>query len=135
MKGRKPELSIVASTSDRRRMRSAHPCPAWLPPEAKAEWNRAVADLSSRGLLFDGAIASLEHYCLCIAQIRQCQKVLASQPIAGPDGVHPAYTAQQKAIQSARLLAVELGLSVVSRARSFQGKSADEREWDELEVG
>jgi hypothetical protein len=33
------------------------------------------------------------------------------------------------------LLAVELGLSVVSRARSFQGKSADERDWDELEVG
>jgi phage terminase small subunit len=50
-------------------------------------------------------------------------------------GIHPAYNAQQKAIQSARLLAVELGLSVVSRARSFQGKTADEREWDDLQVG
>jgi Phage terminase, small subunit len=94
-----------------------------------------VRDLSSRGLLFDGALASLEHYVLCIAQIRQCQQILADSLIADGEGIPPAYTAQQKAIQSGRLLAVELGLSVVSRARSFQGKSSDEREWDELEVG
>jgi P27 family predicted phage terminase small subunit len=132
MKGRKPELSIVAQTADRRR---PYPCPAWLPPEAKAEWARAVQDLSSRGLLFDGALAQLEHYCLAVAQIRQLQAILADQPIATADGVHPAFTALTKGIQSARLLAVELGLSVVSRARSFQGKAADEREWDELGVG
>ena len=63
--------------------------------------------------MFDGALASLEHYVLCIAQIRQCQQILATEPIAAIDGIHPAYNAQQKAIQSARLLAVELGLSVV----------------------
>jgi P27 family predicted phage terminase small subunit len=131
-KGRKPELSLVAQIADRR---GRCPCPSWLPPEAKAEWNRAVEDLSSRGLLFSGALASLEHYVLQIAQIRECQKILAEAPLATADGVHPAYTAQQKAIQSARLLAVELGLSVVSRARSFQGKAADERDWDALGVG
>jgi P27 family predicted phage terminase small subunit len=134
MKGSKPRnLHLVSSTTGKRR--SAYPCPAWLPPEAKAEWHRAVQDLSSRGLMFDGALASLEHYVLCIAQIRQCQQILANAVIADDTGIHPAYTAQQKAIQSARLLAVELGLSVVSRARSFQGKSADEREWGDLEVG
>jgi hypothetical protein len=72
---------------------------------------------------------------LCVAQSRQCQKILADALIADGEGVHPPYAAQQKAIQSARLLAVELGLSIVSRARSFQGKSADERDWGELEVG
>lgn len=122
-------------TSSTQRKRSADPCPAWLLPDAKSEWQRTVRDLSSRGLMFDGAIASLEHYVLCLAQIRQCQRILAEQPIADTERVHPAYTAQQKAIQSARLLAVELGLSVVSRARSFQGKSADEREWGKLDVG
>jgi P27 family predicted phage terminase small subunit len=134
MKGAKPRtpLRVIAGSGKRR---SAYSCPAWLPPEAKAGWQRAVQDLSSRGLMLDGSLASLEHYCLCIAQIRQCQRILAGAPIADVEGVHPAYTAQQKAIQSARLLAVELGLSVVSRARSFQGKSADEREWDDLEVG
>lgn len=131
MKGSKPRtpLTVIAGSGKRR---STYPCPAWLPPEAKAEWQRAVQDLSSRGLMFDGAVASLEHYVLCVAQIRQCQQILAEQPIADTERVHPAYIAQQKAIQSARLLAVELGLSVVSRARSFQGKAADEREWDEL---
>jgi P27 family predicted phage terminase small subunit len=134
MKGSKPRtpLRVIAGTG---RKRSAYPCPAWLPSEAKAEWHRAVRDLSARGLMFDGALASLEHYVLCVAQIRQCQQILAEQPIVGIEGIHPAYTAQQKAIQSARLLAVELGLSVVSRARSFQGKSADERGWEDLEVG
>jgi P27 family predicted phage terminase small subunit len=126
-------LHLISSGPGRKR--SAYPCPAWLPAEAKSEWSRAVQDPSSRGLMFDGALASLEHYVLCIAQIRQCQKILAEQPIAGIEGIHPAYTAQQKAIQSARLLAVELGLSIVSRTRSFQGKSADERDWGELEVG
>jgi P27 family predicted phage terminase small subunit len=134
VKGSKPRnLHLVSSSTGRKR--SAYPCPAWLPPDAKAEWQRAVKDLSSRGLLFDGALASLEHYCLCIAQIRQCQKILAHSLVADREGIHPAYHAQQKAIQSARLLAVELGLSIVSRARSFQGKSADQQEWDELEVG
>jgi P27 family predicted phage terminase small subunit len=134
MKGCKPRtpLRVIAGPGKRR---SAYPCPAWLPPEAKAEWQRAVQDLLSRGLMFDGALASLEHYVLCVAQIRQCQWILADALIADTDGIHPAYHAQQKAIQSARLLAVELGLSVVSRARSFQGRAADEREWDELEVG
>jgi P27 family predicted phage terminase small subunit len=131
LKGRKPQLKIVGPGGSGNGL----PCPSWLPAEARSEWSRAVQDLSNRGLMFYGALASLEHYVLCVAQIRQLQAVLATEPIAAADGVHPAYTAQQKAIQSARLLAVELGLSVVSRARSFQGKSTDERDWDELDVG
>jgi P27 family predicted phage terminase small subunit len=129
MKGRKPTLELVAQTADRR---GSYPCPAWLPSEARAEWKRAVEDLSSRGLMFSGAIAQLEHYCLSVAQIRQLQAILAKEPLATADGVHPAFTALTKAIQSARLLAVELGLSVVSRARSFQGQKADERDWESV---
>ena len=87
VKGSKPRtpLRVIAGPG---RKRSAYPCPAWLPAEARAEWNRAVQDLSSRGLMFDGALASLEHYVLCIAQIRQCQQILAEQPIADDRG-HP----------------------------------------------
>jgi P27 family predicted phage terminase small subunit len=134
VKGGKPRtpLAVISSAAGKR---SAYACPPWLPTEARAEWDRAVRDLRSRGLLFDGALASLEHYVLCVAQIRQLQAVMADQPIATTDGVHPAFNALQKAMQSARLLAVELGLTVVSRTRSYQGKSAGEREWDELDVG
>jgi hypothetical protein len=74
VKGSKPRtpLRVIADTG---RKRSGYPCPAWLPPEANAEWQRVVEDLSSRG-----ALASLEHYVLCIAQIRQCQRILAGAP-------------------------------------------------------
>ena len=93
-----------------------------------------MQDLSGRGLMFDGAFASLEHYCLCIAQIRQCQKILAEQPIADTERVHPAYTAQQKAIvregAGGRAGAVRGQPGAI-----FQGKAADEREWDALDVG
>jgi broad specificity phosphatase PhoE len=68
---------------------------------------------------------------LAVAQVRQLQAALADQPLVTADGVHPVFNALQKAMQSARLLAVELGLTVVSRTRSYQGKSAGEREWDE----
>jgi P27 family predicted phage terminase small subunit len=131
MKGGKPRtpLKLVASGAGKR---STYRCPDWLPPDAKAEWQRAVRDLSSRGLMFEGALASLEAYVLSVAQIRQCQKILADTPIADDEGNHPAYHAQQKAIQSARLLAVELGLTTVSRTRAYTGKSTDERDWEEL---
>jgi P27 family predicted phage terminase small subunit len=130
MKGGKPRTPLTVITGPGRR--SGYPCPGWLPAEAKAEWNRAVKDLSSRGLLFEGALSSLEHYVLCVAQVRQCQRILAEQPIADVERVHPAFTALQKAVQSARLLAVELGLSVVSRARSFTAKTADRDGWDDV---
>ena len=40
-----------------------------------------------------------------------------------------------KAAAMAGQLAVELGSTVTTRSRAFQGKSADERDWGELEVG
>jgi hypothetical protein len=100
----------------------------------RAKLGLGERDPKSGGLMFEGGVPSLEHYVLCIAQIRQCQRILVDCLIADGEGIHPAYTAQ-KAIRSARLLAVELGLSVVSGAQSFRRKSADTREWDELDVG
>ena len=55
--------------------RIADPGPSWLPAEAKGEWRRAVADLARRGLLFDGALASLKPIA-SIAQVRQTQRLL-----------------------------------------------------------
>ena len=55
----------------------------------------------------------------------------------GPVGA-AAQPAQQAMLCDRRpgaQLAAELGLSVVSRSRTFQGKAADEQEWDALDVG
>jgi phage terminase small subunit len=122
--GRKPSLKVVSGPQ-----RVGVRAPAWLPPAAKAEWSVAVADLASRGLLFEGSLATLASYCVCIAAIQQRQAVLDHDPED-----RAAFTDQLKAIAHARALAVELGLTVTSRTRAFQGKGTDEREWDQLEV-
>jgi P27 family predicted phage terminase small subunit len=124
MRGRKPDLKVVSGPQDSR-LRA----PSWLPKEAKAEWSVATADLASRGLLFRGALATLASYCLCIAAIRQRQAVLDTDPTD-----RATFQDQMKAVAQANRLAVELGLTVTSRTRAFQGKSADERDWGDLGV-
>jgi hypothetical protein len=86
--------------------------------------------LASRGLLFRGALGTLASYCLCIAAIKQRQAILDLDPTD-----RAMFQDQMKAIAQANRLAVELGLTVTSRTRAFQGKSADERDWADLEVG
>jgi phage terminase small subunit len=125
MRGRKPELKVVSGPQE-----SALKAPAWLPKDAKSEWAVATADLASRGLLFRGSLALLGHYCLCVHAIKQRQAILDQDPTD-----RATFADQQKAIAQATRLAVELGLTVTSRTRAFTGKSADEREWGDLEVG
>jgi phage terminase small subunit len=125
MRGRKPELKVVPGPQD-----SAIKAPAWLPKDAEAEWAVATADLAARGLLFRGALGTLASYCLCMAAIKQRQAILNLDPTD-----RDAFQDQMKAVAQAKQLAVELGLTVTSRTRAFQGKSADERDWGELEVG
>jgi phage terminase small subunit len=122
IRGRKPDLKVVQGPQDSRLK-----APAWLPKDAKTEWSVAVADLASRGLLFRGALATLSSYCLCIAAIRQRQAIL---DVAPED--RGTFADQMKAMAQANRLAVELGLTVTSRPRAFQGKSSDERDWAEL---
>jgi phage terminase small subunit len=121
-RGRKPNLKVVSGPQN-----SAMKAPTWLPAEAKGEWAVATADLASRGLLFRGALGTLASYCICVAAIKQRQAIL---DVAPED--RGTFADQMKAIAQANRLAVELGLTVTSRTRAFQGKSSDEREWDEL---
>jgi phage terminase small subunit len=122
MRGRKPDLKVVPGPQE-----TSLKAPAWLPKEAKEEWAVATADLAARGLLFRGAMGTLASYCICIAAIKQRQAVLDRDPAD-----RETFQDQMKAVAQAKQLAVELGLTVTSRTRAFQGKSADEREWDEL---
>jgi P27 family predicted phage terminase small subunit len=127
MRGRKPKLQVVGlePVSDL----PARP-PSWLNAGAQREWARCSAELNRRGLLFDGALANLATYCALIDQIEQLARTVAKEGLAGPAQKAMLATAAQ-----ARMYAAELGLSVVSRTRSFQGQSSDERAWADLEVG
>jgi phage terminase small subunit len=121
-RGRKPELRVISGPQDSR-LRA----PAWLPKDAKAEWAVATADLASRGLLFRGSLGILANYCLSIAAVKRYQAILDENPAD-----RAAFQDQCKAMQNATRLSVELGLTVTSRTRAFQGKSSDERDWAEL---
>jgi P27 family predicted phage terminase small subunit len=122
-RGRKPSLRVISGPQ------RSPAAPRWLPKEAKTEWAVAAADLAARGLLFAGARSTLANYCLCIAVIQQRQQILDADPANAA-----AFNEMMKAINSAKLLATELGLSPTSRTRAFQGKSAGERDWSDLGV-
>ena len=130
MRGGKPRAKIV-SISPTRSM--PNPPPAWLTAGAKREWARCAVDLERRGILFDGALASLATYCALADQVEQIGRVLGKDGPLADDG--KALRLMVTASAQMRMLATELGLSVVSRSRSFQGKAADEQAWGELDVG
>jgi phage terminase small subunit len=125
MRGRKPNLTVVAGPQDSRLK-----APAWLPKDAKEEWSVAVADLASRGLLFRGALGTLAAYCLCVGAVKQRQAVLDFNPDS-----RDAFADQMKAIAQMKLLAVELGLTVTSRSRAFTAKAPDKQGWDDVLAG
>jgi P27 family predicted phage terminase small subunit len=98
--------------------------PRWLTIGARREWDRCAGDLSRRGLLFDGALASLATYCALTDQVERMGVVLARDGLLDEEGnIRQAHRVMMLAAAQARLLAAELGLSVVSRARSFQGRT------------
>jgi phage terminase small subunit len=124
MRGRKPKLAVVGGPQE------PNPPPGWLSADAKAVWRVAAADLAARGLLFRGSLELLAAYCVCIAAIRQRQPY-----VEGDVFNREVFADQMKAMTMAKQLAVELGLTVTSRTRAFQGKSTDELEWAALQVG
>ena len=113
MKGRKPRLRVVSGTGGARPARWT--CPSWLPAGSAPIWRTAVHDLYGRNLLCDAARPLLEAYVLSCVQIRQLQEQLAAAQLTDDERVHPAFNALQKAIQTARLLATELTLTVARR--------------------
>jgi phage terminase small subunit len=112
MKGAKPRLRVVPRTGTRPAKWS---CPSWLPAGAAPLWRAAVDDLAERSLLCDAARPLLEAYVLSCCQVRQLQAQLAVEHLADEERINPAFNALQKAIQSARLLATELSLTVARR--------------------
>lgn len=118
MRGDKPKMKKAADP-----VAPGLIAPAWLPDEARKEWDRVIAPLTERRILTDPDLGGLENYCLAIAQVRDCQAILAkleSPFFEGDNGVprpHPAIRVMHTAMTLARQLAAELGLTPVSRSR------------------
>lgn len=106
MKGTKPNLVQAKDAIDRNKS-----APGWMSVDAKAEWKRVFPSLVSRKILTQADLGGLENYCIVIGRVRQIEKALQGA------FDEKLVRAQDKAMQTARQLAAELGLTPVSRSR------------------
>ncbi|OYX13416.1 MAG: hypothetical protein B7Z15_07335 [Rhizobiales bacterium 32-66-8] len=123
MKGTKPRL-VVSNNS----VSSALRAPAFLAPEAKAEWRRIMPGLVKRRILTAGDLGMVENYCIAVGRVRQLERMIQAQMDAA------AVRLQDRAMQSARQLAAELGLTPVSRSRPSIREEGDDDDLSDLDL-
>lgn len=116
MKGTKPALK-----ADKAAITRTPKPPAWMADQARREWGRIMPLLVERKILTEADMGSVEAYCIATGQVRQMDVILAKEGaiIVTEKGAraHPAFRIQADAMNRARLLAAELGLTPVSRSR------------------
>lgn len=127
MKGTKPQLRI-----DPDAINSKRAAPSWLSREAKAEWKRVFPSLVERRILTMADLGSLENYCVACGHVRTVERLIQ---VAGAN-IDPAlFRLQDKAMQTARQLAAELGLTPVSRSRpAVRDDSKDDDDENPLNI-
>jgi len=94
--------------------------PAHLSPAERAEFNHVLAT-ALIGLLTAADQALIETYCVAVCAAREAHVKLrlSGQLVQGVNGpaVHPSRRVWRQAIDTARMMGSELGLSPASRAR------------------
>nr|WP_186363507.1 phage terminase small subunit P27 family [Rhizobium sp. ACO-34A] len=118
MKGNRPHLAALDGS-----LLKAPPMPATLPPEAKADWQTAAADLAGRGLLPSAVLPVLEAYVGALWMARKCREAIATHGVlvkARGDQwkPNPAASMLAKSNDVIARLSDDLGISPVGRSRS-----------------
>lgn len=108
MRGRKPELR-----TDAKAVAKVPAAPSWLSKDAKAEWRRIMPQLVERRVLTVADMAMVEAFCVSIGRVREIERQIQAAGTVTP----PHFRMQDKAAQTARQIAAELGLTPVSRSR------------------
>ena len=116
MRGLKPHLS-----PDRAPLTKAPSAPKWMTEEARAEWKRIMPRLISDRIITTADLTGVENYCVASGRVREIETLFRVQPL---DKV--LFGMQNRAMQTARQLAAEYGLSPVSRTRVGSGASDDD---------
>ncbi|BCH60415.1 terminase [Agrobacterium vitis] len=113
LRGVKPAL-----TPDRAPLTKAPSAPKWMTDEARAEWKRIMPRLIEDRIITKADLTGVENYCVAVGRVREIETIFRS---SGLDKT--LFGMQNRAMQTARQLAAEYGLSPVSRARV--GTAAD----------
>jgi len=155
MAGRRPKptaLKRLEGNPGKRALNRTEPtptgipkCPPHLDREAKAEWKRISADLTTLGLLTNVDRAALAAYCSAwsrwVAAEKSIQKfgTVIKSPKSGFPIQNPFVGVANTALDQLRKFAVEFGLTPASRSRlhvePLTGKSADPFEQFMAEIG
>ncbi|MER9203019.1 P27 family phage terminase small subunit [Mesorhizobium sp. M0933] len=125
LRGVKPALS-----HDRDPLTKAPPPPRYFSAFAKAEWARVMPRLIDDRIITKADLGGVEDFCLARGLVREIDAVMRDD-----SGVIDLklVRAQDKAMQTARQLAAEYGLSPTSRAR-VGGRENDDDDTNPLDV-
>ncbi|MEI6798430.1 MAG: phage terminase small subunit P27 family [Pseudomonadota bacterium] len=124
------------------------PAPSWFTLAAREEWERVTPLLVERKILTKADLGILESYCMAIGQSRDMERALQrdgviikiyaldkqgavvlddeGRPVLSKMQKNPAVQVQKDAMNTARLLGAELGVSPVSRSRPTVGGDDDQ---------
>lgn len=125
MRGIKPRLIV-----DNGAIKKAEPAPSFLSKDAKAEWRRVMPALVKRRILTVADLGGVENYCIAIGHVRQIERQIQALGELDPALVRM----QDKAIQTSRQLAAELGLTPVSRSRPVIREEGDDGDLSDLDL-
>ncbi|CDM57619.1 MULTISPECIES: phage terminase small subunit P27 family [Rhizobium] len=125
LRGIKPAISPDSSA-----LTKAPAAPKQLSAFARAEWKRIMPGLIERGIITRGDLGGVEDYCRARGLVREIEDGLRS---SGEIDMKLCRL-QDKAMQTARQLAAEYGLSPVSRARVGNAATDDDDSDNPLKV-
>ena len=117
MRGAKPRLVV-----DNGAVTRAPPAPSWLSDDAKIEWRRVMPALVERKILTRADLAGIENYCVAVGRARDLERRIQASADFEPAMIR----ACDKAMQTARQIAAEYGLTPVSRSRPTMRESDDD---------
>jgi P27 family predicted phage terminase small subunit len=127
VRGTKPTL-VVSNEA----VSKVPPPPTWISKAAKDEWRRVMPVLVERRILTDADIGQLENYCIAQGCVKKAAQAL--QKTDDPDMILRLFRMQDKAMQTARQLASELGLTPVSRSRPAMREDRDDDDDNPLDL-
>jgi P27 family predicted phage terminase small subunit len=125
LRGVKPPVS-----RDSKALTKAPAAPKHLSPYARAEWKRIMPSLIERGIVVRSDLSGLEELCTVRGLARTYSEALSANPL---DKV--IFGMLNRALQTARQLAAEYGLSPVSRARVGSVATDDDDDDNPLMIG
>lgn len=125
LRGVKPALS-----PDREPLTKAPPVPKWLSEDARGEWKRIMPRLIADCIVTRADLTGIENYCVAVGHVRAIERTFNTTGTLDKT----LFGMQNRAMQTARQLAAEYGLSPVSRARVGSNAASEDDDDNPLAV-